>query len=188
MQSKSEKVFEISVDFTLQWETSRSFPQKRWQIWAKKKKVKVNQSSRRKCATATGKISFPLRRMLAMQPFPWPARAPALREISSDHHDEHGGDDHDREDDEDNDDNWWHCHPSHDPCLREAPSSDAISLGLLYPGYNFSYPPIPTGHSGFLPLLLRKWASTLLLLFWRTDFKPVRSSDLSMSSWLLAIW
>ena len=94
-----------------------------------------------------------------------------MREISSDHCDEHGGDDHDGEDDEDNDDNRWHCHPSHDPCLREAPSSDAISLGLLYPGYNFSYPPIPSGHSGFLPLLLRKWASTLLLLFLRTDFK-----------------
>ena len=131
MQSKSEKVFKISVDFTLQWETSRGFPQKRWQIWGKKKKVKVNQSSRRKCATATGKISFPLRRMLAMQPFPWPARAPALREISSDHDVEHGGDDHDGEDDEDNDDNRWHCHPSHDPCLREAPSSDAISVSPI---------------------------------------------------------
>ena len=54
-----------------------------------------------------------------------------MREISSDHDVEHGGDDHDGEDDEDNDDNRWHCHPSHDPCLREAPSSDAISVSPI---------------------------------------------------------
>ena len=90
-----------------------------------------------------------------------------MREISSDHHDEHRDDDHDGEDDEhdgedDDDNDGTATLPMTHACVKLLPPMPSQSLLSWLPLLLSSH---PIRHSGFLPPLPRKWASTLALWF-----------------------